>query len=176
MKNFGLISLSIVLLIFTGCGKIEDLIKIKVEDTSTLIIPSNTIINLPIDILTPETETNLDEELANNNSRKDKIKTIRLQELTVTITNPSGESFNFLNSIKLYIRADGFAEREIAYLDQIPNDAGSELVLNVYDDDLSDYLKQDKYSLRANVKTDELITQQMEIEIYTRFEVTADIF
>jgi len=178
--NKSLFFSSLVLVIFTGCERIEesieDSIKIKVEDTSTLSIPSATVVDLPVNLLTPETESNLEEELETNNSRKDQIKTIRLRELNITIKDPPGGSFGFLNSIRLYIRTSGLPEREIACLDPVPSAAANEIVLNVYDDELSAYLKQDTYSLRANIKTDEIITRQTEIEIYTRFEVTADLF
>ena len=175
MKHSELFFLAALFIIFTGCEKIEDSIKIKVEETSTIVIPSGTMVNLPVNLPTPEQESSLEEELSINNSRKDKVKTIKLKELNMTITQPPGKNFSFLNSIVLYIKAEGLPEKEIGYLEMIPNNAGTSITLNVYDYDFTDYLKQEKFSLKANIKTDELLTSETSVEVYSRFEVTADL-
>ena len=178
MKSFN-VALGFVCLFsmaLASCDKIEDLIVFKIEDTTQFTIPANTIIELPVDILTPGSEVDLTTELENNDSRKDKIKTIRLDKLHLTITSPPDKTFSFLNSIKLYILVDGLPEKQIGELLNIPANVGGVIKLDTFNDDLAEYIKEERIRIRARVETDEAITQNIQVEVFSSFRVTADIF
>ena len=167
----------VVLAVFTflGCKKIDKLTQFNMEFNHFATIPSSTGVNLPFNILTPAVETNSSSTFNANNTRKDLIEEIILKELNLTVTSPSGRTFSFLKSITIYINADGLSETKIAYNDNVPQNAGSTLALTSVGTNLKDYLTKDKYSLRVNAVTDELISPDYEITIFSKFFVDAKI-
>ncbi len=141
----------------------------------SVAIQSNTGLNLPFNVFTPDITTNSESSFANNNTRKDLIQDVRLKQLTLTITSPSSGNFKFLKSIGLYLSADGLQEIKIAGKENISDNVGNTLDLDIIDIDLKEYIKKDKYKVRLNTVTDELISQDHQIEIYSVFRVDAKI-
>lgn len=167
--------LTLTLLLVTGCDKLEDLIKIPLENNTEVTIPANTVVELPVDILSPDSETNIEQELQNNDSRKDKIKTIYLEELDISTVSPQGKSLKFIKDIQLFIDVDDQPEKEVAWKYDIPDNVGTEIELNTSDDDLAEYIRKDEITIRAKVTTDEVLTQNVTVNIYSRYQITADI-
>lgn len=161
---------------FSGCNLLEKIIKIPVKINSELTIPAGTGIGLITDVFAEETETNIEETLALEDSRKELIKTCRLKECVLTITSPSGTDFSFLNDIYVYLVDDELGEIQIASRTDIPNDIGGELELAISSAELSDYLKKDSVTIKTRIVTDEILLTNVTVNVYTRFQVTADIF
>jgi len=167
-----------ILAVFTmvvSCDKLDDLTKFDIEYSQRATIPSTTGINLPFDIFTPEMETNSESKFAVNDTKKDLIEEITLTELELVIISPDNTDFSFLNSIEIYISADGLEEIQIASLDEVPEDPGNKINLNTSDIDLKEYIKKDEFSLRLNTVTDELISTDHELEVNSTFFVDAKI-
>src|SRR5688572_15417590 len=135
----------LMLLFALSCKKDAGIIKFKTGHTTDIVIPANSAINLPITINGPEKQTNIIQELENNDSRIDRVKSIHLQKLSLTIKNPPDKTFSFLKSLKLFIKAEGLEETEVAYLDDIPANVGGYLELTIHYKDLAPYVKKDKY-------------------------------
>lgn len=166
--------LGIILSIF-GCKRIDKLTQFDMEFNETVVIPSSTGINLPFNILTPDVETNSESTFEVNDTRKDLIEEIILTSLDLTITSPSNADFSFLKSINVYISAEGLNEVKIAWKDNIPSDVKA-LNLDVTGVDLKEYIKADKFSLRLNTETDELLASDHHIDVHSVFFVDAKIF
>ncbi|WP_424003048.1 hypothetical protein [Maribacter sp. IgM3_T14_3] len=169
------ISIICLFVIFSACDKLDELTKFDMEYSQRATIPSTTGINLPFDVFTPEMETNSESTFAVNDTRKDLIEEIRLTKLELVMISPDGADFSFLNSIEVYISADGFEEIRIASLDEVPEDAGSVIALDTSDTDLKEYIKSDEFSLRLNTVTDELMSTDHELEVNSTFFVDAKI-
>ena len=137
-------------------------------------IPSTTGINLPFDVLTPDTETNSESTFESNDTRKDLVEEIKLTKLQLEVTTPSDADFSFLESIEVYISAEGLDEILIASKVEVPESV-SVLDLEVMNTDLKEYIKKDNYSLRLNTVTDEAISQDHEIDVKSTFFVDAKI-
>jgi len=165
--------LGIILSIF-GCKIIDKLTQFDIEFNETVVIPSSTGINLPFNILTPDIETNSESTFELNDTRKDLVEEIILTTLDLTITSPSNADFNFLKSINVYISAEGLDEIKIAWKDHVPSDV-KVLDLDVTDADLKEYIKADKFSLRLNTETDELLASDLHIDVHSVFFVDAKI-
>ena len=165
--------LGIIISIF-GCNVIDKLTQFDMVFNETAVIPSSTGINLPFNILTPDIETNSESTFAVNDTRKDLVEEIILKTLDLRITSPSNADFSFLKSINLYISAVGLNEVKIAWKDNIPSDA-TILNLDVTGVDLKEYIKADKFSLRLNTETDELLASDYHIDIHSVFFVDAKI-
>ncbi len=138
-------------------------------------MPSTILIDLPLDIVTPEMQTNISQELENNNSNKEQIESVKLEEMLLTVASPAGQDFSFLKNIRLYISADGLGEKEIANKDNIPENVGSEMKMDIINVELKEYLKKDKISFRVAATTDKAITQNINVNVANRFFVDAKI-
>lgn len=160
---------------FFGCNIIDKFTQFELEFNETVVIPSSTGINLPFNILTPDIETNSESKFAVNDTRKDLIEEMKLTTLRLTHTSPADRDFSFLKSISVFISADGLPETKIAWKDNIPANVGKIIFLDLTDNDLKEYIKKDKFALRMNAETDELLTADQYIEVYSVFFVDAKI-
>lgn len=158
-----------------SCDKLDELTKFDMEYSQRTTIPSSMGIDLPFDIYTPETETNSESKFEVNDTRKDLIEEIRLTELELVIITPTDSDFSFLNSIDVFISAEGLDEIKIASQPEVPENVGNTLNLETMDVDLKEYIKKDQFSLRLNTVTDEFISSDHEIEVNSTFFVDAKI-
>lgn len=170
-------SLILLLIVFSlsQCDKIDDLTKFDIDYNTSVTISSTFGIDVPFDIATPVITTNSESEFEVNNTKKDLIEEITLSHLTMIITSPDGASFDFLNSIEVYINADGLEEKKVAWNEQIPETIGDVLELESSNIDLQEYIKKDSFQLRVKTKTDKLISEDHEIEIRSVFHIDAKI-
>jgi len=170
-----LIALTFITL-FYGCSAIDELTKFDIDYNSNVTVPANTAVNLPFMVGTPPVETSSESKFESNETRKDLIEEIKLKRMRLTITAPEREDFSFLESIEIYMKAEGVEEIQIASLKPVPNDAGIQIELDTSDADLKEYIKKDSFSLRVNTTTDEVIDNDIDIAILSVFAVDASIF
>lgn len=162
-----------LLLTLSSCKK--KLTEFQLEYTSEVIVSSSVGQLVPFSLNTPEMETNSEFEFESNNTRKDKVESIRLSELRLSITSPSNETFSFLNSIEIFISSPNVAERKVAFKESIPSNVGTVLVCELVDLELQEYIKEDTFTLRLKTVTDETIPQDVTIEVFTDFYVKAKL-
>lgn len=172
MRNRILVSCSIFLLVFAGCDKVDELLTFTISHQVTFQIENSTPLNLPIEIATPDVTTNSSQTFENNNTSAGLVKDVKLQEIKLTVTNPSGKTFSFLKSIKLYISTDQNNEIELASLDDIPTTATS-ITLTPTKEKLDTYVKASAYKLRTSIVTREALTQTLDVRADLKFKVTA---
>ncbi|HET8735508.1 MAG TPA: hypothetical protein VFM69_02810 [Pricia sp.] len=163
-----------ILLTVTACDKVDNFTKFDLEYQSNVVIPGSTGVDLPFDVLTPEMETDSESQFEVNDTRKDLIEEIKLTELQMIITSPSDGDFGFLKSIEVHISAEGLDEIKIAE-EEITENIGNTLDVDVLDIDLKEYVKKDRFNLRLNTVTDEIIDADHEIEVNSTFFVDAKI-
>jgi len=175
MKMIKSLSVLVFILAAYSCKKVDKLTQFNMNYDTSVIIPSSTGVDLPIDFTTPEKETNSESTFELNNTRKDLIESIILTKLDLSVTLPEGHDFSFLNAIRIFLSAEDISESEIAWIYDIPSEPGPYLVLNTTDRDLSEYIIADSFKLRVNVRTDELMTQDYEIKVGTAFFVDAKL-
>ncbi len=174
MKTTTFILISL-LTIFMGCDTVEKLTQFNMNYDESVVIPSNTVIDLPFQISTPEVETNSESKFAINNTRKDMIEKIILIKMSLTLTSPDGEDFSFLESINIYIHAEGLDEVKIAWKDEISSNTEDVLDLETTGTDIQEYIKKDKFSLRIHTTTDEVLTNDHHIDVKSTYFVDAKI-
>lgn len=145
-----------------------------IADESDITIESTSPINIPFDISSPNVTTNSSQEFENNNTNINLVKDIRLQNLQLEITNPSNQTFSFLSSIHLYISTSSSDEIEIAFLDAIPSSA-TKIDLIPTNVKLDTYVKAPAYNLRTKVVTKQILTNDVNVKINTKFRVTANL-
>ena len=170
-----IIIISIALIALGACKKIDKLTQFNMEYTESVTIPSSAGIDLPFNVFTPDVQTNSESTFDVNDTRKDLIEEILLNQLDLTLSSPSNADFSFLKSIEIYLSADGLSEIKVAWKDDIPNNVGKYIELETSSKDLKEYIKKDEFKLRVNTVTDELLATDHEIDIHSVFFVDAKI-
>lgn len=165
--------LLIIALVLFGCK--NKLTQFNLDENFQTTIPASSPVDLPFTVNTPEQTTNSEAEFESNDTRKDKIQQIILEELTITITSPQGEDFSFLNSLEIYLSSTIHSEEKVAFLNEISNNIGDKISCNIVGQDLQKFVKDDKIKIRLVTVTDEIITQDIDINIYTSFFVDAKL-
>ncbi len=157
------------------CDALDDLTKFDLDYESSVTIPSNSLVNLPFTIETPAMQTNSESVFESNNTNKDLIEDISLKSMRLTITTPADKTFSFLESIEIFISAEGVDEISLAVLNPVSANATGVINLDTTDADLKEYIKKDSFNLRIQSVTDEVIDEDVQIDILSVFAVDAKI-
>lgn len=163
----------LVVLIGTGCKKMDELLTFYINEEETITISSQ----FPVGIITPISpltiQTNSEETFRNNNTRAELVKDVTLNKLTLSITSPTDENFDFLRKIEIYISSEGEPEVMIAHLEEVPKGKSSiELVST--NAKLDRYIKSSSYRIRTMAVLAKAVTKDVSIKANMRFRVTAD--
>ena len=158
-----------------GCSEVEDLLTFHFSDRTQIQIQSTSPLNLPVEIITPTVTSSSQQQFQNNNTRADLVRDVKLEELKLTLVSPSGKTFSFLKTIRIYISSDEANEILLASLENISSSSATvELIPTT--EKLDVYAKSSAYSLRTVVTTDETLTQDVDVQVDLKFRVTADTF
>jgi hypothetical protein len=160
-------------LAFFGCTK--KLTHFYIDYTTGITVPATLTDAFPFSLQTPAIGTNSTYEFEDHDTRKDKIQSIFLKQLKLTIEDPTGETFSFVNSASIYISTDDLPEVLVAKSDSVPDNIGNVLELVPSDTDLQEYIKATKYRLRVKIISDETVPQDVHIEAYSKFLVDAKL-
>jgi hypothetical protein len=169
------VSILAILVFAASCNAIKKLGQFYIDYNSQFTIAAGLPLNLPITIASPDVVTNADETFEINDTRKDLVQTIKLKQLTLTITAPQGQTFSFVKNVTVYISADGQPQVEIAHKDSIPANVGTQLDLDLYDVELQNYIKADKFKLTVTTTTTQVLTSDVSINVYSKFFVQANL-
>jgi hypothetical protein len=173
MKKLGLFVTALVILGFASCD-LNQYTEFEMDFTTSVTVPASSGITLPFDLFTPETTTNAETTFGNNDTNKELIQEIIMKQMTMDITAPGDRDFDFLKEIRIYINADGLSELEIASKTDIPADVDM-ITLDVNSNDIKEYIKKDKFQLRVKTVTDEVLSNDVNIDVYTKFAVDAEV-
>jgi hypothetical protein len=166
------ITLCFLTVVAISCDKIDELLTFYIDHDVTFTVPSSSPLNLPINISTPDITTNSSQDFENNNTRSDLVKDVKLNDIRLTITAPTGENFNFLKSVHIYISTGSNPEIELAAIDEVPLDV-SLVELTPTESALDTYLKASSYKLRTQIVTRETLTESVDVKVDMEFKVTA---
>ena len=161
------------LLTLTACK--NKLTQFYVDYDSKATIPSSVPVSSPFSIWTPEQETNSSFEFESNDTRSDKIQEILLKDLVITIIAPDNRDFSFLKEVDIYIDAENLPQQKLAFKHDIPTSIGREIICETIDFDFQEYIKEETFVVRLRTVKRELITEDVEINIYTNFLVDAKL-
>lgn len=166
------ISLCLLALVLSlsSCKK---LLTFDIGLSSSFSIPSTVLVDAPINLPTPDVTTNAEQEFEENDTRAKYIDEIHLTELKLTITSPENQTFSPLKHLYIYINTEGLVETRVAYYENIPPDVGKELLMNLDDTDLEEYIKKEKFKLRVQVVTDETFFSNISITADMNYRVKA---
>jgi len=93
----------------------------------TTEIPPQTVPGSPLGALLPaslfEVPLNVDLQSETGKHGTGPASSASLKSLTLTVTSPSGATFDFLDSLTIFVSAPNLAEMEIAKLEPVPDTA-----------------------------------------------------
>jgi hypothetical protein len=160
------------IIVFSGCKKLG--VNFAINHQANFRVESSSPLNLPFEVSTPDVTTNSSQQFGNNNTTANLIKEIKLEELKLTITNPTSKTFSFLKSIHIYISTNSSNEIELASMENIASTAQT-ISLNCTPENLDKYVKASSYKLRTSVVTKETLTQAVEFRSDIKFKVKASV-
>ncbi len=166
---------AVVLSLFSSCKKLHELTQFYMDYDASYTYSAGVPLHLPLTLSTPDVTTNAEQEFAINDTRKDLIESILLKQLSLQITSPSNATFSFLKAVDVYISADNLPEVRVAHKDNIPDNIGAQLDLDIDNVELQEYVKADAFKLKVVSTTDQLITTDVSVNIYSNFFVDAKI-
>lgn len=171
--------LVLVALIMIGCRKDNDVLDklthFSFETDYVVKVPASPVSPIPISFLSPDIATQSEVIFTDNKTRADLVERIELTQLDLSVQTPEGGTLSFLKSVDIYAKAEGLPEVRVAYKDQVPADVGATLLLDVTGVDLTEYFKKTKYQLRITVVSDEVVTEDYEVNAHGKFFVDAKV-
>ncbi len=167
--------LLVIVAVFGGCKKDPGEVTFNVKSQENFVVQGSGSILSLLEVVTPGVTTNWEGDFANNNSRKDQLRDMRLRELVMKITAPAGETFDFLENIRIFIQAEGLQKTEIAYKDNIPTTIGQRLELETKDVDISPYARKDVFKLIVQAKQRKVNPDDVHMRADMTFKVTANV-
>lgn len=174
MKKLLLLA-TVILLTYGSCKEISQLSHFYIDYKNDVTIPPVIYVGIPYDVWTPYIPTNSDELFSNNNTSSGLIEEIILTELNIDIASPPSQSFDFLQSIEIYMSSDSITETKIAWNNDIPKTGLLTVELETSDDDLQVFIKNEEYKLRCRLIVRDSISDTTVLEIRSTFFVDAKL-
>ncbi|WP_035568218.1 hypothetical protein [Hymenobacter sp. IS2118] len=185
MKNplTSLKTLSIVLLFLlvlvgaSSCKKINDLLTFQVSDSSSFVVPGSGILSTAVLALPGTTvQSSSSATYSANNTSADFVQDVTLDRLSLTVTDPAGQNFDFLKSVKIYISSDnsGTNKTLLASLSPVPT-GQTTINLTPAGNKLDVYLSSGSYSLFTEVELAQALRQNTTLRADSRFNVKAKL-
>ena len=168
-----------VVMFFSSCDiedKINDTITFEYTEESNFSIPGSAPIGVLDNLPTPSIQSSSQEEFENNNTSAERVDEVILNELNLSITNPSDRTFSFLSSVKIYISTNTESEILLAERTNIPQNVGSTLMLETTGENIKSYVVEDQFSLRYEIEVRETTASETDINAEMVFGVSAELF
>lgn len=166
-----LIALAVAAL--SSCKKAEPIAQLTITDQIQMSIPATAASATPFEMYSQPVYSDASQQLTNNDTKAEMVQSARLKEFRMNITQPLGESWEFLNDIEVFIAADQLSEKKIAFQYQITGGTVAALLLKTENIDLSEYIKKGTYIVKARLTTSKDISNEINVNIISRYLVDA---
>ena len=163
-----------------GCDKLKNLATISTNVNysaevdmplgvdSSITVTGDTTVNIPFVYA-----TNADDVLSNNNTSSDKLISAELSKLSMKITQPATQNFDFLDTVRVYLSADGLPE--VLAAKQYPIGKGLQKVdMDTTGVALKPYFLQDSVRIRLNAHANALPMSGTKLSLNSTFRITAN--
>ncbi|MBT9392024.1 hypothetical protein KLP40_02505 [Hymenobacter sp. NST-14] len=173
-KILFLAPLLVALALLGSCKKILDLLEFNVEDSQTIVIPKTIPFGQFFPLSPVAVPSSSQSTYAKNGTSADYVQDVTLEKLDLTITSPTGQNFDFLKRIEIYISTDARGSDKVllASLNPVPTGVTS-ISLTPANQKLDLFLRADSYTLITNVEVVKPLGQDVTIRADERFKVKA---
>ncbi|MDB5261072.1 MAG: hypothetical protein JWQ14_353 [Adhaeribacter sp.] len=176
MNKITLLLFACAVLLVGGCKQIDKLFTFNINRSQAItvpkmaIIPGLTVMGAPV-VINADTK----EEFRKQNTAAELVKDVTLHKIIMNLESPANEDFGFLKDVELFLGGDNLPEVSVAYLRDIPANAGRTLELTTTNVKLDKYLKANSYTLRTRGTADETVLEDITVKVDMTFKVTADL-
>lgn len=161
---------------FEACKKLKKYTEFDINNSSSFTIPaSNYFINVPFEINTPETTTNIQEKIDTEGSASKLVDQVTLTQMNLAINTPANGNFNFLNSVEIYLSSASQPEILAAWKYEISENNSKILDLVTGNTNLKEYIKDSGLTLRVKIVTDKLVPYNLDVTANETFHVKAKL-
>lgn len=172
-----------LVLFLVSCKKTKELFDIpfsfSTKNDFTLPKAADREVNVPdsvISITTPEITNTIPDEFKKNHADIDKIKSLTIESIVLSIKSPAGQTFGFMKSIKVYIGAAGIPDKLIATRNDINaiTPPPTTLTLTAENADLVDIIKSTTYHLKIETSLVRTYTSDILVGSEIKFRAVAN--
>jgi hypothetical protein len=174
MKKWIIFCSIAALLGIAACSTLKHLVFYE-EYNQSVTIPAQAIYGATDSFLSPLMPTTTAQQAQANNTELNLITSVKLYQLRLTITSPSGHTFAGLESARIYIQTDSLPPVEIAHKYNISTTSDT-LNMDVDDTELKPYLTADNIRTKIVSSNNQIISQPMTVNAYMKFRVEANLF
>lgn len=165
----------LTLILLSSCKLIDGWTHFEIDYSSFVTLPQDLDVNESENVFPDQIAAELENEVEGEGYNPDKIESVELTDLYLTINSPSGVDFSFLSSAELFMSAGDIEEKRVAWIDEVPPGVGNSLKMETTSSDLTKYLKQEVVNLRLNIIINTGIASDYYIDIDTTFLVDIKI-
>ncbi|HUX85198.1 MAG TPA: hypothetical protein VMV20_08180 [Chitinophagaceae bacterium] len=169
-------ALPLAMFLQPGCKKLNKLLTFNISYQDTESVPPNTFIGVPLSFITGNISASDTSQFQTYNTAPGLIRHAYLKGMTLTILNPPGQTFNFVQSVSISLYTPSLGSTRIAYLDSIPASSGNQLTLMTTNVDIQNYIKLDSFAIETGVVATQTTSQTISIAINSEFQVNASPF
>lgn len=135
-----------------GCGALPIFFDVKTEGQTT--IQKGTLLEQLVGSFGFDSFSSFDisqsQEFKNNNTQKSLVKEAKVKSLTLTITGPATQNFDFLEEVSFFVEAPGQTRKRIAFK-LIPKGVTT-FAMDLDGVDLTPYVKADSIKITTEAK------------------------
>lgn len=159
-------------LILTGCGTVQKVIKSSFPYTTTLNIP--TTAKAGIMASSVSLASSFDQNFKKDGNNASRLGNVRMASAKMQASNPSDYNIGNIESLKLYMaKPDGSGEVLIASRNDIGNNAGSSLILDIDNsNNLSELVRQPNVRVKMVYKLRKSI--DLDVNLKVKLDLKAD--
>jgi hypothetical protein len=165
-----------IVFFFQDCKKLKKYTDFDVDYSTDFVIPANGgLIGLPINIVTPETTTNTEGVYDNNDTEAKLVDEVTMTRLNLVINSPQNASFDFLESIEVYLSTSSEPEVLVASKYDIPKSGLRVLELDTRDENLKAYLQENAFKIRVKTNMRQAVAYDISMTANETFHVKAKL-
>lgn len=180
MKKY-IIGLCLAVFAFAGCDKIKDLTKIDQDFpyNEEIEVPFGNStgtplpVGIPVSLPTYSFATNYQSYLDQYNTSSSKVDHVKLKSLSMRVTYPTSQNFDFLDTVRVYVSGTNLPEILAAYKYPVPKGVQF-LDLDVVDQNLKDYFLRDSMYVKITGFANALPAQGTKIDLAVKFNLLAN--
>lgn len=170
-KRFIAIPIVILAIVFlNSCrNNQKDLFSFNLSGETNFTIPSSTNLNQEVVLLTDAITSGMPTVYSDHSTSSAHIFSVEMAKLKLKILSPSGANMTFIDSIGVYITADGLDTTYIGGVSYVPESAGAEISLDMLYPNIKSYLFENEFKLIFHTTLDKIISDDYSIDVEMLF-------
>jgi hypothetical protein len=173
MKYIVAVSLIVITSMMYSCSKLTT-VTFYEEFNEKVSVPQVVLQGSTDTFATPPVPTNIEAQMKANNTSTSLVQSVKLQTMTLTITTPPGQTFGFVQDIRVFIYTDSLPPVEIANDHNISSSSDT-LNLTIDAVELKPYLISNTFGMKFIGANRSAMIPAMTLNAYLKFKFQANL-